>query len=85
MKLNYQAFRQALLEENYEDAFHILFRMIDNLDPEAIRADRKWTKFVRHRVNNKSIQALEKEFYELPRTKKKEIQDKFNLLNGELK
>lgn len=77
MEINYETFERTLKEGNYADAFHILFRMIDNLDPNAIKADLRWTRIARKRTDNAEIQALEKEYRELPREKKKEIEDKF--------
>lgn len=78
MEINYEAFEKALKEGNYADAFHILFRMIDHLDPDSIKADRRWTKVARRKSNNKEIKAIENEFKGLPREKKKEIQDKYD-------
>lgn len=78
MEINYESFEKALREGNYEDAFHILFRMIDNLDPDSIKADKKWTKVARRKSNNKEIKVIENEFRGLPREKKKEIESKYD-------
>lgn len=82
MEINYTAFNSALKEENYADAFHILFRMIDNLDPDALKADRRWTKLARKKTDNVVIQELDKKFRSLPKRKKEEIQTKFDLIEG---
>lgn len=78
MQINYDSFKLALKEENYEDAFHILFRMIDNLDPDALKADRKWTQVARKKSDNKTIKKLEKQFQALPREVKKDINTKYD-------
>jgi len=80
MEINYDTFAQTLQEGNYADAFHILFRMIDNLDPDAIRADKEWTEITRNNSDNKTIKKIEKEFKKLPREKKKEIELKYDQL-----
>lgn len=77
MEINYDTFERTLKEGNYADAFHILFRMIDNLDPDSIKADKKWTKVVRRNTENETIKKLEIEFKHLPKAKKKEIESKF--------
>jgi len=77
MEINYETFENALKEGNYEDAFHILFRMIDNLDPDSIKADKKWTHAVRSKSDNKRIKAIENKFKALPREKKREIDNKY--------
>lgn len=77
MAINYETFERTLKEGNYEDAFHILFRMIDNLDPNALKADKKWLRLVRKNSEDKVIQKIEKEYYELPREKKKEMEVKY--------
>jgi hypothetical protein len=84
MEINYDAFQKALSEENYEDAFHILFRMIKNSDPDALKADKKWTKVARKNSDNKTIQKLEKQFKELPREVKKEIYNKYAIITEKL-
>lgn len=80
MEINYDTFVRSLQEENYEDAFHILFRMIDNLDTDALRADREWTETTRNNSDNKTIKKIELEFKKLPREKKKEIESKYEQL-----
>jgi len=80
MEINYNAFEKALKEGNYADAFHILFRMVDNQDPDALKADKKWTKFVRKNSEDKEIQRIEKEYKEVPRKKRKEINIKYSNL-----
>lgn len=77
MEINYQAFDTALREEKYADAFYILFQMVDRLDPDALKADRKWTKLARKKTDNEVIQDLDKKFKALPKSKIKEIQNKF--------
>lgn len=83
MEINYDTFEKALKEGNYEDAFYILFRMIDNMDPDSIKADKKWTKVVRKNTENETIKSLEKEFKHLPKLKKREIERKFYKLQNE--
>ncbi len=78
MEINYETFEQALKEASYENAFHILFYMIDNLDPDAKKADAKWTEVVRNNLDSKTIKEIEKNFKKLPREKKVEIEKKFN-------
>lgn len=80
MEINYESFEQALNEENYENAFHILFRMVDNLDPDAKKADAKWTETVRNNIENEDIKQIEKRYKKLPREKKIEIEKKFDLI-----
>ena len=82
MEINYSAFQTAISEENYEDAFYILFQMIDRLDPDAIKADRKWTRIARKKTDNQVIQDLDKKFRALPKKKKKEIQNKFESMEN---
>ena len=82
MEINYDAFKRAIKEENYEDAFYILFHMIDNSDPDAVKADKKWTRIARKNSDNKTIQALETKYRELPRDKKKDIESKYTKLLG---
>ena len=83
MEINYETFEKTLKEGNYADAFHILFRMIDNLDPDSIKADKKWTKVARRKSNNKEIKTIENEFKGLPREKKKDIESKYEeILNN---
>jgi len=80
MEINYETLRLALERGNYENAFYMLFHMVDNLDPEALNADELWTKTVRENADNKIIKEIEKKFKGLPREKKKEILDKYNLI-----
>ena len=84
MEINYESFTIALKEENYEDAFYILFQMVDRLDPDAIKADRKWTRVARKKTDNQVIQDLDKKFRALPKKKKEEIQNKFESMEKEI-
>ena len=80
MEINYETFKQTLERENYENAFYILFHMVDNLDPDVLKADKLWTETVRENSSNKDIKEIEKKFKSLPREKKKEILEKFDLI-----
>lgn len=77
MEINYEIFEKSLSEKNYEDAFHILLHMIDNLDPDAKKADVRWTKAIRKNLDNKTIKEIEKKFKNLPKEVKKEMEKKF--------
>ena len=82
MEINYEVFEQALSEANYEDAFHILLHMVDNLDPDSKKADARWTDVVRENLDNKSIKVIEKKFKNLPKEVKKEMENKFEILGA---
>lgn len=80
MEINYKAFKLAIAKKNYEDAFYILFQMIDNRDPDAIKADRKWTNVVRSNADNKTIIKIEKKFKSRPKLERTKIELKYENL-----
>ena len=80
MEINYETFKKTLERENYENAFYMLFHMVDNLDPDVLKADKLWTETVRENSNNEDIKEIEKKFKCLPKEKKKEILNKFDLI-----
>lgn len=80
MKINYKSFKKALKDENYEDAFYILFRMIDNLDPDSVKADKEWTALIRSKKDDVVIKTLEKKIYSLPKKTRNDMELKYQKL-----
>jgi len=80
VKINYKSFKKALKDENYEDAFYILFRMIDNLDPDSVKADKEWTALIRSKKDDVVIKTLEKKIYSLPKKTRNDMELKYQKL-----
>lgn len=80
MKINYRSFKKAIKEKKYEDAFYILFMMIKNLDPNAIKADAEWTALMRNNNNVETIKKLEEKISSLPKGVREEMELKYSQL-----
>lgn len=80
MEITYKKFKSFLKNKDYENAFHILVGMINNLDPNAIKADKLWTKIIKENESSDVIKNIEKKFYSAPKVERKEIENNFNLI-----
>lgn len=78
MDFNYKSFKDQLKEKNYENAFHILIVMINNMDPKSLKADKLWTKVIKENESNEVIRQIEKNFSKAPKRERKDIENKFN-------